>query len=111
VAGQTYSFGAGSWDFWVLKLDALGNVTWQKTYGGTNTDVAESAQQTLDGGFVVAGRTGSFSAGGSDFWVLKLDALGNVSWQKTYGGADSDSAYSIQQTLDGGYILAGHTFS
>jgi uncharacterized delta-60 repeat protein len=111
VAGETYSFGAGDSDFWVLKLDSSGNIQWQKTYGGTDYDSANSIQQTSDGGYIVAGGTDSFGAGWGDFWVLKLDADGNIQWQKTYGGTDGDRARSIQQTKDGGYIVAGHTYS
>jgi len=111
VAGWTDSFGAGGTDAWVLKLDANGNVQWQKTYGGTYDDYANSIQQTSDGGYIVAGRTYSFGAGGTDVWVLKLDSSGNVQWQKTYGGTYDDYANSIQQTSDGGYIVAGVTKS
>ncbi|MHA2615669.1 MAG: InlB B-repeat-containing protein [bacterium JZ-2024 1] len=111
VAGVTKSFGGGSWNIWVLKLDANGNVLWQKTYGGPYNDWAYSLQQTSDGGYIVAGSTYSFGAGSDDIWVLKLDADGNVLWQKTYGGADGDGAYSIQQPSDGGYIVAGSTYS
>jgi len=79
VAGWTGSFGASSYsDAWVLKLDSSGNVQWQKTYGGANGDEANSIQQTSDGGYIVAGWTGSFGAGYSDFWVLKLDSNGNI---------------------------------
>ncbi|MEF3167805.1 MAG: hypothetical protein K6360_00495 [Deltaproteobacteria bacterium] len=80
---------------------------WAKTYGGTSHDVANSIQQTSDGGYIVAGWTSSFGAGDWDFWVIKLDASGNVAWQKTYGGTSCDEAFSIQQTSDGGYIVAG----
>jgi uncharacterized delta-60 repeat protein len=111
VAGGTYSFGAGYDDFWVLKLDAGGDVVWQKTYGGGFYDDASSVQQTSDGGYIVAGETWSFSATGYDVWVLKLDASGDVVWQKTYGGGRDDGAWSIQQTSDGGYIVAGSTSS
>ena len=111
VAGYTYSFGAGNEDIWVLKLDEDGNVEWQKTYGGSDEDWAHSIQQTSDGGYIVAGYTYSFGAGEGDFWVLKLDENGNVEWQKTYGGSDYDRAKSIQQTDDGGYIVAGSTYS
>jgi uncharacterized delta-60 repeat protein len=111
VAGYTHSFGAGRDDAWVLKLDASGNAAWQKTYGGSHHDVAHSIQQTSDGGYIVAGYTRSFGAGSDDAWVLKLDASGNAAWQKTYGGSGYDFAHSIQQTSDGGYILAGYTDS
>jgi uncharacterized delta-60 repeat protein len=111
VAGYTQSFGADSYDFWVLKLNSDGTVAWQKTYGGANYDDAYSIQQTSDDGYIVAGRTSSFGAGSYDFWVLKLNSDGAVAWQKRYGGADWELAYSIQQTSDGGYIVAGYTQS
>jgi len=111
VAGNTKSFGAAIMDIWVLKLDNNGNITWQKTYGGSKGDYASSIQQTQDGGYIVLGHTYSFGAGWDDVWVLKLDSSGNVTWQKTYGESDFDDAPSIQQTTDGGYIVAGGTGS
>ena len=111
VAGTTSSSGAGGSDAWVLKLNADGTVAWQKTYGGSNDDRADSIQQTADGGYIVAGSTSSSGAGGSDAWILKLNADGTVAWQKTYGGSNDDRADSIQQTADGGYIVAGSTSS
>ncbi|MGR3310715.1 MAG: hypothetical protein ACUZ77_08055 [Candidatus Brocadiales bacterium] len=111
VSGETNSFGAGDDDFWVLKLDSNGNVQWQKTYGGSNKDEPFSIQQTSDGGYVVAGGTHSYGAGGEDSWVLKLDSSGNIQWQKTYGGGVDDDADSSRQTSDGGYILTGGTNS
>ena len=86
MAGKTFSFGAGGSDLWILKLDRSGNVVWQKTYGGEKNDYASSIRQTTDKGYIVAGCTYSFGAGGSDLWILKLDRSGNVVWQKTYGG-------------------------
>src|SRR3990167_6343532 len=111
VAGYTGSFGAGKGDVWILKLRADGTVEWQKTYGGANGDVAESVCETRDGGYIVAGWTRSFGAGKEDVWVLKFRADGTVEWQKTYGGGGSDEGYSIQQTSDGGHIVAGETRS
>jgi hypothetical protein len=108
VAGFTYSFGPGDADAWVLKLDSAGTVAWQKTYGGMVNEYARSIHQTADGGYIVAGNTHSFGAGDADAWVLKLDSAGAVTWQKTYGGAGGDYANSIQQTSDGGYIVAGN---
>jgi predicted secreted protein len=107
MAGSTGSFGAGQLDVWVLKLDENGNVIWEKTYGGTGYDSALSIQQTSDGRYVVAGRTSSFGAGDYDVWVLKFDVNGDVIWQRTYGGSGFDWAESIQQTSDGGYVVAG----
>jgi len=111
VAGETYSFGAGYYDIFLIKTDANGNVQWAKTYGGTYYDYASSVQQTSDGGYIVAGRTRSFGAGYDDIFLIKTDANGNVQWAKTYGGTYNDEAYSVQQTSDGGYIVAGATAS
>ncbi len=111
VAGETNSFGAGSWDVWIIKLDSDGAVEWQYTYGGTNSESANFIQQTSDGGYIVAAYTYSFGAGNDDAWIFKLDSIGTVEWQHTYGGADYDSSRSIQQTSDGGYIAAGFTES
>jgi len=86
-------------------------VSWEKAIGGTGSESAQSIQQTSDGGCVLAGHTSSFGAGGSDIWVLKLDASGDIVWQRTYGGPDDDSAKAIQQTPDGGYIVTGETSS
>jgi hypothetical protein len=111
VAGYTESFGAGGSDIFLIKTDASGNIIWAKTYGGTNLDDAFSVQQTTDGGYIVAGYTWSFGAGYSDIFLIKTDANGNVQWAKTYGGTNDDWAYSVQQTSDGGYIMAGTTWS
>jgi uncharacterized protein YuzE len=111
VAGHTNSFGAGNFDIFLIKTDANGNLQWAKTYGGTGDDLAYSVQQTSDGGYIMAGRTGSFGAGGGDIILIKTDANGNIIWAKTYGGTSGDEAYSVQQTSDGGYIMAGRTGS
>ena len=111
VAGWTRSFGAGRNDIFLIKTDAKGNIIWAKTYGGTSSDYANSVQQTSDGGYIVAGETRSFGAGRNDIFLIKTDANGNVQWAKTYGGTSSDYANSVQQTSDGGYIVAGWTYS
>ena len=114
VAGGTYSFGVGSpdySDFLVIKLDSIGVVEWANTYGGSSYDQAYSIQQTSDGGYIVAGYTDSFGAGSYDCLIIKLDSIGVVLWAKTYGGSSYDQVFSIQQTSDGGYIVAGYTFS
>ncbi len=111
VAGITLSFGAGLSDVFLMKTDASGNIIWAKTYGGTGWDEAYSVQQTSDGGYIVAGYTNSFGAGGGDIFLMKTDANGNISWAKTYGGTDIDYAFSVQKTSDNGYILAGYTRS
>jgi len=111
VLGNTVSFGSGSYDMWLLKLTSTGGITWQKTYGGTDYDWADSVEHTLDGGYIVAGFTDSFGAGNDDAWVLKLTSDGAVTWQKTYGGTDYDQATFIRQTSDSGYIVTGNTSS
>ena len=111
VAGVTWSFGAGSADFYIIKLDSKGDEVWEKTYGGSSSDYACSIQQTSDGGYIVAGYTNSFGAGYGDVYIIKLGSNGNMKWEKTFGGSSDDRAYSIQQTSDGGYIVAGVTWS
>lgn len=123
VAGSSKSIDGditgnnGDYDYWIVKLDALGNIVWQKTLGGSGTEMVRSIQQTSDGGYIVAGFTKSSDGdvtgnnGDEDCWIVKLDALGNIDWQKTLGGSNTDDAYSIQQTTDGGYIVAGYSKS
>jgi hypothetical protein len=107
----------GGYDYWVVKLDSSGNIQWQKSLGGSDDDFANSIQQTADGGYIVAGRSSSNDGdvtgnhGGNDYWVVKLDDSGNIQWQKSLGGSDDDFANSIQQTADGGYIVAGESNS
>jgi len=98
-------------DDWVFKIDAAGNVEWQHAYGGTGADYALSISKTSDDGFIVAGWTDSFGAGGQDAWLLRLDNTGGVIWQKAYGGKGDDVALSVGQTSDGGFIVAGFTNS
>ena len=111
IVGYTESYGAGGADFWLVKVDSEGNQQWSKTFGGADDDGAHSVQQTSDGGYIVAGATYSYGAGGADFWLVKVDSEGNQQWSKTFGGADDDGAYSVQQTTDGSYIMAGSTLS
>ena len=111
VAGNTFYYGAGGWDILLLKLTSGGNLAWAKTYGGIWDDIAQCVKQTLDGGYIVVGRTVSYGAGSDDFFVLKLTSDGSVGWAKTYGGGKLDEACSVQQTLDSGYIVTGRTRS
>ena len=119
IAGTTSSYGAGGSDAWLIKVDSSGNQTWYKTFGGTLDDGARSVQETSDGGYIIAGATASYGAGGtdeygraySDAWLIKVDSSGNQTWSKTYGGSKYDHAFSVQQTSDGGYIIAADTNS
>jgi hypothetical protein len=124
VAGYTKSndgdvsgnHGGGS-DYWVVKLNSIGDIEWQKCLGGTDWDKANSIQQTSDGGFIVAGYTDSNNGnvsgyhGLGDAWIVKLNSTGDILWQKCLGGTNWDFANSIQQTNDGGFIVAGGTRS
>jgi len=108
ICGYTESKSAGRKDIWLLKLDGKGNLLWDRNYGGSDNDEAESLIQTDDGGFVVAGWTLSYGAGWEDFWVLRLDNQGNIIWDKTFGRENDDIINSIVQVEDG-YVIAGRT--
>jgi hypothetical protein len=111
IAGSTWSFGAGVRDVYLIKTDASGDTLWTKVYGGTDQDRGYSVQQTADGGFIVAGYTGSFGAGCYDAYLIKTDAQGDTLWTRTYGCTNYDYGFSVEQTTDGGYVIAGYTFS
>jgi hypothetical protein len=98
-------------DYYIINTNSLGDVNWSRTFGGVNNDMAYSILQTTDGGFVAAGETESFGAGEYDFWMIKMNAEGDSLWSRTFGGSNDDRCYSIQQTSDGGFILAGETVS
>lgn len=111
VAGFTASFGAGQWDMYIVKLSSGGTLQWSRTVGGTNNEEAFSMIQTTDGGYAVAGYTGISYYSASDMLIVKLDASGSLQWARTVGGAGADVAYSIIQTPDGGYVVAGSSDS
>jgi hypothetical protein len=111
VTGFTMSFGAGGMDVWLLKTDSLGDTLWTKTYGGSNDDAGNSVRQTTDGGYIIAGQTKSFGNGGEDLYLIKTNASGDTLWTKTYGGVENEEGWSVQQTSDGGYVIAGFTGS
>ncbi len=107
----------GDYDAWVLKLDSVGGIQWQKCLGGSGWEEAWDIQQTVDGGYIIAGRSGTANGdvtvnhGSLDYWVVKLSSAGEIEWQKSFGGSSIDLAYSIYQTKDGGYIVAGESSS
>jgi len=111
VAGFTELEGTGDRDIWVIKLDEDGNKIWDRTFGGTSEDWANSIIQTRDGGYAVAGWTKSMGAGKTDVWIVKLNKRGDLVWDKTFGGSENDEAHSIIQTEDRGYVVAGWTKS
>ena len=124
VAGYSFSSDGdvtgnhGSRDYWIVKLTSTGIIQWQKSLGGTGSDIALSIKQTLDGGYIIAGLSTTFnngdvtsSHGSGDYWIVKLTSTGVIQWQKSLGGTSNDEAYSVIQTTDGGYIVAGHSYS
>jgi len=95
----------------MLPAAAPAQITFMRTYGGARHDLALSVQQTDDRGYIIAGCTESYGAGDRDLYLIKTDSLGDTVWTGTFGGAGFDKAYSVQQTEDGGYIVAGETDS
>lgn len=123
VAGQTFSDDQdvsgnnGQFDYWIVKLNATGGIQWENHYGGSGGDEAHAIQQTKDGGYIVAGAAKSSdndvsgNYGGYDYWVVKLDASGNVQWENHYGGSEDDIARAVQQTSDNGFLVVGGSYS
>ena len=108
--------GSG-YDNWIVKLDPLGNVEWEKVHGGSQDEIPTGVDQTIDGGFVVAGRTSSNDGdvegfhGEIDLWVLKLDLSGNLLWTNALGGSHNEWAWAICHTAEGGCVAIGLTNS
>ena len=113
VSLAAFSGGVGDVKIVLLKLDSTGNVSWKKYYGGNGATTSRpyAVRQTSDKGYIVAGYTTALGSGGNDAWILKLDVDGNITWHNAYGGTGDDKAYSIQQTIDGGYVVAGKSGS
>ncbi len=107
----------GGYDYWIVKLDANGDLVWENNLGGSINESAKSIQQTTDGGYIVAGSSESNDGdigennGGYDYWIVKLDTSGGLVWETNLGGSSDDYVESIQQTIDGGYIVAGRSLS
>ncbi|MEP7128273.1 MAG: T9SS type A sorting domain-containing protein, partial [Chitinophagales bacterium] len=119
ISGDKTEGKQGKDDYWVVKLDATGNMQWQNTIGGNDEDEVISVIQTTDGGYLLGGPSKSGisgdktegSLGGNDYWVVKLFGSGNIQWQNTIGGNKSDDLMSLIQTADGGYLLGGYSSS
>jgi len=116
IVGERY----GSWDYWVVKLDAAGNEEWQRRFGGDDEDRLWVSTQTRDGGYLLGGSSytnangdkSEPSRGENDYWIIRLDAAGNMLWEKTIGGDGLDQLQGgVRETPDGGFILAGYSDS
>lgn len=107
----------GGFDIWVLKLNSTGDIQWNKTYGGSGGDYASMISITNDGGYLISGNTHSNDGDISgyhnerDFWIAKINSIGDIQWQRAIGGSGWDDLKSIKQTNDGGYIVVGNTYS
>jgi hypothetical protein len=110
ICGGTMSFGSGLQDVWLLRTDGNGHEIWSRTYGGSWDDKAYTVLLADDGGYVLCGYRGVVE-GDSDVWLVKVDQAGDIIWDRTYGGPGWDNAYSCQRARDGGFILAGYSFS
>jgi len=119
ATGDKSQGNQGSNDYWAVKIDGNGNKVWDKTYGGTSDDVAQSVVSTSDWGYLLVGYSSSGaggdksqnSQGSNDYWAVKIDGNGNKVWDKTFGGTSSDVAQSVVTTTDGGYLLVGYSYS
>ena len=112
IVGSTHPWGAGNDDdVWLIKTDSAGNKEWDKTFGGAEVDEGCSVLQTSDGGYIILGNTYSYGAGNSDIWLIRTDSSGEKVWDMTFGGSEEDWGYSVGQTSDGGYFIAGLTMS
>ncbi|MFA5365551.1 MAG: hypothetical protein WC325_10275 [Candidatus Bathyarchaeia archaeon] len=112
LGGYTNSYGAGDWDYWLVKTYENGTVEWTQTYGGIAQDKTTDMIQTKDGGYALIGTSISFTDGTHwDMWVVKTDKNGNTQWNQTYGGTKDELAGDIIQTSDQGYALTGSTYS
>ncbi len=122
LGGDKTEGSRGEDDFWIVKADSLGSKQWDKRFGGNSFDELYCFQQTNDGGYILGGMstsgmngdktqnpqdTSSVISGKGDYWIVKTDALGNKEWDKRFGGLNVDQLFSLQQSIDGGYILGG----
>jgi hypothetical protein len=109
VNDNGYIVAGGMHDAWLIKTNADGNKLWDKTFGGAEDDVAYSAQQAIEGGYIITGETLSYGSGGKDVWLVNTDSSGNILWSKTFGGPDNDQGHSVSQVRDGGFVIVGMT--
>src|SRR5690606_30205257 len=119
ISGDKTENSNGEFDYWVVKLNATGEIEWQNTIGGSDVEIFGSISNTSDGGYILGGTSDSGisgdktenSKGGADYWVIKLNSSGNIEWQNTIGGNGSDLLEEVKTTTDGGFILGGWSAS
>lgn len=111
LLGSTVSFGNGSWDVYLIMINSFGDTLWTRTFGGSDWDRGRCVTKAQTEGYIIAGYTMSYGAGGPDVYFIKTDSIGNAEWTKTFGGTGHEHGYCTQQTMDGGYIIAGYTGS
>ena len=110
ITGYKDLLGLNGAEVYLIRTDSLGNVLWDTTYGGSGDDYGISVQRTLNGGYIVTGYTDSYGEGDQDVYLIKTDSLGNALWERTYGDSTDNWGCSVQQTPDGGYVVAGRTW-
>lgn len=119
ISGNKSQSNRGGVDFWIVKIDSIGNFIWDRRFGGDSIDILNACIQTSDKGFILGGSSFSgqsgdksqVSRGKLDYWVVKIDSAGNKQWDKSFGGSEDDGLNSIISLNDGGFILGGYTFS
>jgi len=120
VGGDKTQSSYAVYDYWVVKIDSFGNKQWDKSFGGTDNDHLSSLIQTIDQGYIlgnwsysgISGDKTQVSWGSSDYWIIKIDSLGNKEWDKDFGGTSTEEYFeNINQTPDGGYLLSGMSYS
>ena len=111
ITGMTQSAPGDNDDLWLIKTDTDGEVLWSQRYGGDGNELGSHVLQTVDGGFIVVGRTQSFGNGGYDIWLIKTSSNGRMQWDYTFGSSGNDYGYWLERAPDGGYVIAGYTES
>ncbi|MBK6914485.1 MAG: hypothetical protein IPH11_12870, partial [Ignavibacteriales bacterium] len=109
IVGYTKSIPLTDYDIWLLRTDSNGDTLWTRIYGGDGDEYGYSLKKTDDGGFIIAGTTNSFGAGQFDFYIVRTDSIGDTLWTRALGGVNKDYAWSVDNALDGGFVIAGET--
>jgi hypothetical protein len=111
VSGYTNSHGAGNLDYYLIKTNSQGDSLWTRTYGGASSEFCYVVEQTADEGYIMAGYGSSFGHGSLDCYLVRTNSTGDTLWTRSYGGTGQDDSYELKLTSDGGFVLAGGTYS